>query len=295
MARQEREPGERLLPGLRSVTGSRCPLRLRGATPTLGAVVAVRRRRALVLAAVLLTGGCAETRPPAAVPQAGMLGGWELVEGTADGTPIPRPPGGRATLDVEADTLGGTAFCNGYGGNYQLDAGRLRLENAGATEMACAPELMAAEEAYLTVFFAGELRATVDGDQLTLESDAGALRFRQLPPPPVSALVGTEWLLETLVEEETATSTASEPVLRLSADGGLHATTGCRTLTGRWRANGSTVVVPELRADGECPPALGEQDEHVVGVLGDGFRAQVDGDRLTLTAPGGVGLVYRAG
>ena len=259
------------------------------------AVVAVRRRRtALLLAAGLLTGGCAEARAPAAVPEARILGGWELVEGTADGTPMALPAGGRATLDVEPDTLGGTAFCNGYGGEYRLDDGRLRLANAGATEMACAPELMAVEQQYLTVFFAAGLRATVDGDQLLLQSDAGALRFRQLPPPPVSALVGTEWLLETLVDGETATSTVSEPVLRLGADGGLHATTGCRILTGTWRAHGSTIVVPELRADGDCPRALAEQDEHIGSVLGDGFRAQVDGDRLTVTARDGWGLVYRA-
>ena len=39
----------------------------------------------------------------------------------------------------------------------------------------------------------------------------------------------------------------------------------------------------------------GLQDTHVVSVIGDGFVPTIDGDLLTLTDPGGVGLVYRAG
>jgi heat shock protein HslJ len=45
---------------------------------------------------------------------------------------------------------------------------------------------------------------------------------------------------------------------------------------------------------GVCPPAAVEQERVVLQVLGDGFRAEVDGDRLTLTSRGGDGLVYRA-
>ena len=39
----------------------------------------------------------------------------------------------------------------------------------------------------------------------------------------------------------------------------------------------------------------GRQDEHVVSVIGDGFVPTIEANLLTLTDPGGVGLVYRAG
>ena len=35
--------------------------------------------------------------------------------------------------------------------------------------------------------------------------------------------------------------------------------------------------MPELAAEGDCPPDLQAQDSHVISVLGDGFRASVDG------------------
>jgi hypothetical protein len=45
--------------------------------------------------------------------------------------------------------------------------------------------------------------------------------------------------------------------------------------------------------DGECAPDLADQDGHIWSVL-EGFRASVEGDTLTLTGDGGVGLIYRA-
>jgi hypothetical protein len=51
-----------------------------------------------------------------------------------------------------------------------------------------------------------------------------------------------------------------------------------------------------MRMDGaDCVPELVAQDSSVVGVVGDGFVPTVNDDLLTLTDPGGAGLVYRAG
>ena len=66
-----------------------------------------------------------------------------------------------------------------------------------------------------------------------------------------------------------------------------------------YSARHSRGLVTELAADdaataGVCPPAAVGQGRVVLQVLGDGFRAEVDGDRLTLTSRGGDGLVYRA-
>jgi heat shock protein HslJ len=81
--------------------------------------------------------------------------------------------------------------------------------------------------------------------------------------------------------------------LLLSADGDLTASTGCRTLTGRWQEGGGVIVVPELAADGDCSDDLARQDSLVVTVLGDEFQAEVNGEQLTLTSMGGDGLLYR--
>ena len=44
---------------------------------------------------------------------------------------------------------------------------------------------------------------------------------------------------------------------------------------------------------GTCPPATESQDRQVLAVLRDGFRAVIQGDLLTLTAGGDLGLVFR--
>jgi heat shock protein HslJ len=223
------------------------------------------------------------------------VGSWELVEATTDGTPLRLPDEGRATLTIESARLGGTSFCNSYGGTYHRSGDGLVIDELAATEMGCSPELMAAESAYLDALAVAIDRVRVEADDLELTGADTVLRFRRLPPVPVSALVGTRWVLESLVDGEVASSVTGEPaVLVLSDDGTIEASTGCRLFTGTWRTYGDQIVVPESAMEGECPADLAGQDAHVTAALGDGFRVEVAGDRLTLTGRDGQGLVYRA-
>jgi hypothetical protein len=58
---------------------------------------------------------------------------------------------------------------------------------------------------------------------------------------------------------------------------------------------GDEIWANEFGADGKCPPgAARAQDIHIVAVLGDGFRAAVDGQQLILGKDDGTGLIYRA-
>jgi hypothetical protein len=45
----------------------------------------------------------------------------------------------------------------------------------------------------------------------------------------------------------------------------------------------------------DCPPELRAQDGHELAVLGDGFHASIEEDRLTALADDDRGLVYRDG
>jgi heat shock protein HslJ len=49
-----------------------------------------------------------------------------------------------------------------------------------------------------------------------------------------------------------------------------------------------------LSAQGECDPALADQDSHVVSVLEGGIRVEIEGNRMTLMAAGSEGLTYLA-
>ena len=54
---------------------------------------------------------------------------------------------------------------------------------------------------------------------------------------------------------------------------------------------GGTVVTDGITT---CAEVVIAQENHVLSVLGDGFRAEVDGRRLTLISRDGLGLTYRA-
>ncbi|WP_324274385.1 META domain-containing protein [Blastococcus brunescens] len=207
----------------------------------------------------------------------------------------PPRPGAGATLRIDEQELSGVAFCNSYFASYRLEGSSLAIDGLGRTEMACEPEVMAAESAYLDAL--GAVRtASTDGKDLVLTGDRVELRFTQVAPVPDSPLEGTRWVLETVVQGETASSTTGEPaVLLLDSDRTAEATTGCRTITGTWLVEDGSLVIDDLMGDGAtCPPDLERQDAHVTAVLHGGPAMEIEEDRLTLTADDGRGLAYRA-
>jgi heat shock protein HslJ len=255
----------------------------------------MRTGAALLLGAALLVAGCAQSAAGPATPALDLHGEWELAEGTAGGAPLPQPDAAMATLTFEDGELGGTSFCNHYHGTYRLSGDDLRIDGLGGTEMGCTPDVMAAESAYTAALAAVDSASLEDGVLLLTGSDV-SLRFSRVPPVPTSDLVGTRWVLESLVDGDSVSSTTGEPAaLVLVAGGSLSGSTGCRTLSGRWALPDETLVLPELRAEGACTDDARRQDAHVLTVLEDEVRATVDGDRLTLTGTGSLGLVYRAG
>ena len=247
-------------------------------------------RCAIVLAAAMTGAGCGQTAgaPP------DLSGDWELVEFVEDGTVRPEPAGGRATLTAGDGELSGTSFCNSYSGTYRLDGDEIAVEGLGGTEIGCAPELLDAEAAYLAALATVESAGTVDG-YLVLTGPDAELRFRPVAPVPPSDLVGTRWVLETLLEGEVASSTTGAlAVLELADDGTFNASTGCRELAGTWSLEGDVLrLSAESDPTADCPADVVRQDSLVAEVLDADVQVEVVESSLTLTAGAGVGLVYR--
>jgi heat shock protein HslJ len=133
-----------------------------------------------------------------------------------------------------------------------------------------------------------------DGDELRLTGDGVDLRFGLLPPVPDEEIVGTSWILESLVHGDAVSSTQGEATLVLAADGSFVGSTGCRELRGRYIIHGDLIDFVDLAAGGACPAELQQQDSFVIDVLEGGFSARVDGGSLSLTDHAGQGLGYRA-
>ncbi len=256
------------------------------ATTLLVAVIAI-------VATACASAGATPSQPPVAPVDAN--GDWRLTAGTVDGAAMPLDDRWPVTLTIDGSTVGGTAACNGYGGQIVVEGGEVRIGMLSMTEKGCEPEVMATEAAYGAAL--GRIRqATMDGEALLLAGDGVSLRFEAIPPVPMADLLDTDWTLDTLIAGGVASSVAGEPgTLILHGDGRFEGSTGCRTFSGRYREFGGEIKATAMAMDDRaCPAALADQDGHVTGVLGDGFTAVVDGDRLTLTAAGGIGLVYVA-
>ncbi len=222
-----------------------------------------------------------------------FLGAWVLTDGTHEGAAIPIVDGARITMTIEPGSVGGTAACNGYGGSFRSDGRAFRIDELGMTDMGCEPPIQASEQAYLAALPDVRSIDLVDG-QLVLSGNVVRLAFDRLAPVPDAELVGTTWEMDTIIDGPAASSVAGDrATLTLRPDGTLVGGTGCRSLSGTWIINGDEVLFPNFGADGECPAELARQDGHVVEVLGDGFTVQIDGDRLTVTSRGNLGLSYR--
>lgn len=221
---------------------------------------------------------------------------WTLVIGEGPGGVVDPPDGWPVTISFERDTFGGTASCNGYGGSFTLgDGGSITFAEVGSTAMGCEPAPMETESAFLTAL-GGVAFYEVLGNNLLLFGDSTELTFERQAPVPTAELVGQLWLLDTLIQGETASTVSGDPAtLLLRQDGTLEGGTGCRTLSGTWVEAGGQIVFTNFAAEGNsCTPDLTDQDGLVVTVLGDGFVPTIEGNRLTVMSAGNEGLSYQA-
>jgi heat shock protein HslJ len=245
--------------------------------------------RALVLA--LLLSGCS------LLPGAGsvaMDGQWRLQAGTNQGHAVPIAAGSQITLKVDGDQVGGSSACNIYGGTIRIHATSIAISALSMTEMACQENLMASEAAYLAALPRATTAAR-NGTILVLTGPQVELRFVLVPPVADADLVGTAWVLESLISGDVVSSTVGEATLRFSDDGRFAASTGCREVTGSYTISGAQVRVTLDPYDTiGCAAPLGDQDAHILAMLSHGFGVAIDGNQLTLNA-GDRGLGYRAG
>jgi heat shock protein HslJ len=174
-----------------------------------------------------------------------------------------------------------------------VDVGRGGIEQAGCEEKAedVEPRYIAALQRVTEI--------ARDGDELVLTGPGVRLVFQEVAPPPTEDVVGMRWRLEGLVtgRDPGAEVRRAHPAsLTLHRDGTVAASTGCRRFRGTWIEEVDTILFTEFGTSSldECEESLKEQDGFVLGVLGDGFKAEVEKRTLTLRdLRGEKGLVYR--
>lgn len=235
-----------------------------------------------------------------------VQGDWILRGGHLDGEEITLVDDWNVTMSIEGDRIGGTAACNSYGGSVAIGdefalGGSFVVGELSWTEMGCEPEVMELEQRFLAAL--GRVDSYELADTLSLaETGVGTgLRFDRVEPVADTALVGTTWQLDTLIEGDTASNSPGMDAafLTFSDDGTLVGSTGCRRLEGEWMLSGATIQIPILSAfddptAGVCAPESEALDGDIISVVESGSVVEIEGNRLTLTAPGGDGLSFVA-
>jgi putative lipoprotein len=85
------------------------------------------------------------------------------------------PPVGEAapTLSFEKDTLGGSAGCNSFGGNYTVNGDKLAVSELISTMMACIDSKVMHQETVYLVALGKAQTFSIDGSSLHILSSDG--------------------------------------------------------------------------------------------------------------------------
>ncbi len=223
--------------------------------------------------------------------------GREFVSVSVTGEPI--PGGGPMTLGFADGQISAFAGCNRGSGAVDLADGRLRAGELAMTMMACPPPRGEAD-GWLSRFLAAGPAWTLAGDDLTVSTDTTTvtLRDRKVVHPD-RPLVGTTWRVDTLVSEQSATTSVAleqaRPTLTITTEQTVTGWTGCNTFYGRAEVDEQTVTFAPVNTGGPaCPGEVGDIERAIVRVLDGPVETSIDADRLTLTGAGGNGLVLSA-
>ena len=268
------------------------------------------RTRFMAIAAIALLAltGCAADDPqlpgtpgPSGDTENVLAGDWRLIEGSDDAGAFDLKDS-VVTLTLVGQTTGGRTPCNVFGADVEASpegSGPIDITGTFQTDAGCADaDLMALEPRYLAALDA-VTEAAASAKSLVLTGGGVELTFEPVPEVPNEALVGTPWLLESVItggDDGAVSSVLGKGGLLLANDGTLIGNTGCSGFTGLWQNNAGTIEISELvLEDTDCADDLVAQEKQVRAVLEGGFAAEIVGGTLTVTLESGDGLSYLSG
>jgi heat shock protein HslJ len=220
---------------------------------------------------------------------------------TENGQPKPLVAGTRITLNFVADghRLGAQAGCNQMSGPASFEGGRLVVGDIATTEMGCDPPRHAQDE-WLARFLTSRPQWSHSGSTLTLESGTTriVLKDREVADPD-RPLQGTKWVVDTIVDQDAASSVPAGIVAYLTFDDGNHfgGNTGCNAMGGNSvvHEDTSTITFAEvISTTVGCEDDRMRVERAVLATVHGDVAFRIDADVLRLDGPGGHGLRLRA-
>ncbi|MEV6649941.1 META domain-containing protein [Streptomyces sp. NPDC051219] len=226
-----------------------------------------------------------------ALPVTGVK--WTVDTLTVNGKQAKAPAGAHVEIDAKGRASGNFG-CNQFGADVTVKGDSITVGPGQSTEMGCEKDLQKFETA-LSRAFAGELKAKLAGDRLTLTTPQGDTIALTSKPERPAQLVGPEWAVDSLLDGGTASSLPAEMTgkaqLTFGKDGTVRGNLGCNNVSGKATVDGSTIIFGSLASTRKmCPAPVMETEQALHHVLKGKAAYKIDGRTLSLTAADGKGL-----
>jgi heat shock protein HslJ len=204
----------------------------------------------IVLVALLVLGACGDGGDrgggPGSAGTGSALIGKTFLSSAVDGRQLVAGTELRLTFSDDG-TIGASAGCNQFVGELEIEAEALVVTNLGGTEMGCDPERHAQDE-WFTGFLTTQPTWELDDDHLTLTAGGTTIVFtyREVADPD-QPLVGTRWVVDTLLEGDAASSVpqGAEAYLEFGDDGKISGDDGCNGFGGTYELDGRQIRITE--------------------------------------------------
>jgi heat shock protein HslJ len=253
--------------------------------------------RLVLVALLLVLAACGQRSGGAAAgPASDPLRGRTFLSTavTEDGKPRDMNLSLEFTDDGRLIARGG---CNTIQGTVDTTGGKLSVDELAMTDMGC-DQARNEQDTFVAAALGKKPSWELAGDKLTIT--AGTTRFELAPREivdPDRDLVGTTWVLDTLIDGQTASSMAAgtEPVTLVFDGKTVVADTHCNGVRGDYTIDGDTISVelgPMTKM--ACAPGIMQGENAVVDVLSGKVSYDITADRLTLTHPAGKGIQLHA-
>lgn len=254
----------------------------------------------IIVVACIITAGCtAGTSTPGAT--VGLTGvSWSLDSYLAvNGTLIPALPGTEVSARFDSDgKVVGSAGCNEYGGDYQLNETALSVSSLVQTQKLCEkPEGIMEQEARFLELLDSAAGYRVENDRLEITDISGATVLAFVKEAPAD-LAGTSWTLASLAGENGSmvpVLAGTVVTVEFDAEGTLGGSAGCNHYGADYTRDGANLSIgPPVRTEMYCsePPGIMDQEDRYLALLANVTSYRVEGDRLVLTDEADTDLLF---
>jgi heat shock protein HslJ len=253
----------------------------------------------VIVVAAIVTAGCtAGTSTPGTV--VGLTGvSWSLDSYLAENnTLVPALPGSEVSARFGDDgKVVGSAGCNHYGADYNLNGTALSVSPPISTKMYCGePEGIMEQEARFLELLGSAAGCQIENGRLEITNASGATVLTFVKGVPAD-LAGTSWTLASLASEDGSMVpiiTGTTVTAAFGADGTLGGSAGCNHYGADYTRSGANLTIGSLvRTEMYCenPKGIMEQEDRYLALLANVSTYRVEGDRMVLADEAGTDLL----